>query len=462
MKFRKFLEELERRGELRRVKREVDIKFESTAILKRAEREKGPAIFFEKLKGYPQKSMVGNLFSTEERIALAMGAREGIPPRKAAAERLMELYAAVPQAVRPPKLVETSPAKEVILKEDFDVMREIPVPTHCEKDGGPYIAAGVVIAKHPDTGERIVQIIEMQVKGKNRIAISPVLPLMPQAFARAEEMRKPLEIAIAIGVEPALLLAAATAPEIAALDKYELASLFSGEPLEIVRAETVDLEIPADAEFVIEGEVIPGAREDMGPYGDYLRTYYWVESKPVIKVKTITMRKEPIYQDILADGLETVLLVALPNEVELLRKLKSLFPFVEDVYLTRSSSSHHAIISVRKMRDEDIRPLINWTLASATLVKHLIVIDADDVDPTNPDEVEWALVTRVRADKDVVITPGFYGSPLDPSSEKGFWTKMGIDATRPLTIPRERFEKSDVPSEVKRKVEEGWEDYFKE
>jgi 2,5-furandicarboxylate decarboxylase 1 len=284
--------------------------------------------------------------------------------------------------------------------------------------------------------------------------------MMPQAFQRAEELNAPLEIAIVIGIDPELMLASCSPSEFAGADKYELAGALRGAPLEVVKCKTVDLEVPSTAEFVIEGEVIPHERVEMGPFGDYFRTYYWKEMKPVIAVKAITHRQEPIYQALLADGNECINLIAIPVEMGLYNNLKKIFPFVTQVYLPRSSSAHHIFISIKKFREEDSKNLLYHILSNPFLPKLAVVVD-DDIDISDFKAIDWAIATRVQADKDVIIMPGLSGSPLDPSAGPGgVTTRMGIDATRTLTISKERYERSDVPDEVRKKIDALWNNLF--
>jgi len=360
-----------------------------------------------------------------------------------------------------PQLVSGGAVQEIVVVDHLDVLETVPVLTHCEKDGGPYISAGMVVVKYPETDNRTMQLVEMQVKGPCQIAISPVTPMMPQAFQRAEELNIPLEIAVVIGIEPALMLASCSPADFAGADKYVLAGALKGSPIELVRCKTVDIEVPATAEFVIEGKVAPHERIEMGPYGDYFRTYYWQEMKPFFSVTAITHRHEPIYQSLLADGYECIILIAIPIEMGLYNNLKKAFPYVKQVYLPRSSNGHHAFIAMKKFREEDSKNLLYHVLSNPFLPKHAIVVD-DDIDPSDFRAVDWALASRVQADRDVIIMPGLSGSPLDPSAGPGgVTTRMGIDATRSLAIPKERYQRSNVPEAVRGKIDAMWGELFK-
>ena len=460
MEYRELLKNLEKAGGLKRVKREVDTVFEMTGIMKKLEMENGPAVLFEKIKGHEGISVAGNLFSTKERIAFSMGAGDDLPAvRNSLSDLLIPKFEKVREVSGLCQVVKTGPVRDVVLKVDKADVSKLPVLTHCEKDGGPYIGAGVVVARDPETNMRSIQVIEIQVKGPRKLNISPVSPPIVFSYAKAEKMGKPLEVAIVIGVDPEIMLAACAPSDMAEMDKYEIAAAFKGETLNLVRCETVSLEVPANAEIVIEGKILPEIREDMGPVGDYLKTYYWREKKPVIEISAITHRESPIYQGLLFDGKETAFLIAIPGEIALLKNLGRVFPSVRGVYITpNSGGAHHAIVSMQKRMDEEARSLILYLLSTFAL-KHVVVVDAD-IDIFNLEEVEWAIAIRVQADKDVIIIPGMHAIPLDPSAESSITAKMGIDATRSLKVPAERYLKSDVPRDIKEKIVREWEKYF--
>jgi len=463
LEFREFIKHLEDFGELKRIKKEVDVKYEITAVMKKAERENGPALLFENVKGYKGMTVVGNLYTTEGRVAIGVGAKReelDAAPKAVIQEVVRPLFEVAKGKLKEPTVVKTGFVKDVVVTKNPDVLKTVPVIAHCEKDGGSYISAGMVIGRFPETGERVIQLIEMQVKGPNQLAISPVTPMFSEAYKVAENLNQKLEVAVVIGIDPDLMLAACCPAEFAGADKYMLAGALRGEPLKLVKCETVDLEVPANAEFVIEGEMPPHERTDMGPYGDYFKTYYWKEKKPYINVKAITHRENPVYQDILADGRECALLLCIPAEIDVLKSLKETFPYVKEVYIPRTSASHHVIISMKKYTNMDAKAVIYRVLSSSFIAKHCIVVD-EDIDVSNWDDVDWAIVSRVQADKDIIVIPELYGSPLDPSIKSGFTTaKMGVDATIDLTVPKERYERSDVPKDVKEKVEKEWSKYF--
>lgn len=457
MDYRDFLVSLEKMEELKRVKKKkVDPRFEMAAVMKRLEREEGPAVLFEAVKGHPGMSVAANLFSTRKRIAFSIGA-EG---ERFVAQSIISKMEKAPEEAKACRIVKSGSVKDVVNTGKKASLSKLPILTHCEKDGGPYISAGVVVSKDPESKKRAIQVIEIHVKGPQKLNISPVTPPILFSYAKAEEKNKALETAIVIGVDPEIMLAACAPSAIAAgMDKFEIAGAFKGEPVDLVKCETVDLEVPANAEIVIEGAILPKVREDMGPYGDYLKTYYWKEKKPVMKISAITHRKNPIYQALLCDGIETPLLLAIPFEISLLKNLPLQFPFVREVHVTTNSGGfHHAVVSIKKRMDEDARYLILHLLSNFVL-KHVVVVD-DDIDVFNLNDVEWAITCRVQADKDVILIPNMTAIPLDPSAREGITAKMGIDATRSLKVPAERYERSDVPKKIREKVDREWNKYF--
>jgi 2,5-furandicarboxylate decarboxylase 1 len=183
----------------------------------------------------------------------------------------------------------------------------------------------------------------------------------------------------------------------------------------------------------------------------------------VVNISAISHRRDAIYQDILADGDETGLLVKVSAEIDLLKSLKAAFPMVRRIHITLSSTLHHTILSVGKTRDADIKPLLYHMLSlPGSLFSKLIIVVDGDIDVTNPEEVEWAIASTVQADRDVLILPGLKGIPLNPCvGAEGICTNMGVDATRPLSIPAEKFERSDVPRGVKEKIEREWAQLFR-
>lgn len=434
---RSFIKKIEDEGELARVREEVDPRFEAAAVLKRLDEQRGPAVMFEKVKGFKVPA-VGNLCGTRSRLAKAIGVKE-----QEAIFRYMEAL----EKPRPCKLVAGGPVKESVESGKIEVGRVLPVLTHHEKDAGPYITSGVLIYKNPETGVRAESIHRLQVKGDIKLGVFIASMPLLSYYSRAEASKRPLEVAVAIGLEPALMLASVAEVPVG-FDKFDLASSLRGGDLDLVKCEAVDVEVPSSAEFVVEGEFSLGVYEEEGPFGE--TSGYYVKAKsPFITVKAITHREKPIYQAILPESMDAVNLIALPTEASIYRAVRNIVPTVVNVCMT---SFLHAVISIRKRYD--------WEPNSAILpallcfhIKHVVVVD-EDVNIFNPREVEWAIATRVQGDRGIMVFRGLPGTKIDPSSDDGLTAKMGVDATKPLDAPPKRFEKIRIPGEEKIRIED--------
>jgi 2,5-furandicarboxylate decarboxylase 1 len=332
-------------------------------------------------------------------------------------------------------------------------LRDLPIPVHHEKDSGAYITAGVLIAKHPATGIRNLSIHRLQVSGKNKLGILMLPRHLMRLYKLAEENNEPLEVAIAIGLDPLLLLAsqALTPPD---CDELDIAGSLYGKPIKLVKAESVDLEVPAEAEIVLEGRLLPEVREMEGPFGEYPKYYGPASPKPVIELTAMTSRRKPIYQTIVPASMEHLLLGGIPREGGLLQLVKSAVPTTCGVHLTPGGvCRYHAVISIDKQNEGEAKNAIFAAFASCQEMKHVVVVDRD-VNIYDPVEVEWAIATRCQASRDVLVVPRASGNKLDPSSDDGVSDKMGIDATIPLEANPERFEKIRIPGEDQLLLEE--------
>lgn len=421
---REFIAHLEERGDLLRVKKPVDPKFEIAAYIRKSSDRRGPAIYFENVKGF-DIPIVGGVFATRERGFLALESTPGTYVNKflSALERLI-----------PPRLVATGPCKEVIHKgKDVD-LRTLPVPIFSEKDGGPFITVGLVISKDPETGQKNTSIYRMQVKGPNRLGL--MAQQLLRQLSRSEAKGRGLPVAIAIGTDPVLPFATQwQAPY--GTDEMELAGALRGEAVEVVKAETVDLEVPSTAEIVIEGTILPNVREEEGPFGEVSGYYTPVYPKPVIEVSAITHRKNPIYQAALT-GMpmtENHVLKQLPMEATYTWELKRQHPGVTAVHFPAAGTvGFIVVIAIKQTQEFEARNVIATMLGSRRN-KIIIVVD-DDVDITDMEKVLWAVATRSQPDEDIIIFPRLVGSAMDPSVRKlKLSSGLGIDATKPFGQP---------------------------
>ena len=440
---RGWMDVLQQEGILKTVRREVSLEYELAALGKKAD---GKYTLLFNNVGQNNMPVITGTAGSRASFAKAVG----VP-----AEELVTAFAKAQANPRDCVLVEpsTAPIKEEIT---FDVdLTKLPIPVHHEKDGGPYLTAAVLIAKDPKTGVRNLSIHRLQVLGPKKLGIL-ILPRHLHHFSRAAENEdKPLEIALAIGLDPILLLASqAIAP--LGFDEYTIASALYDKPLELVKCETVDLEVPAQAEIVLEGRLVPKAREIEGPFGEYPKYYGPASLRPVVELTAMTTRKNPIFQTIVPATMEHMLLGAIPREGGMLQIIKGAVPNACAVHLTPGGTCrYHAVISIDKQHEGEAKNAMFAAFASSQEVKRVVVVDKD-VDIFDPIDVEWAIATRCQAGRDVFIVERALGNKLDPSSDDGISDKMGIDATVPLEGDPFRFERIRIPRENQLNLE----DYF--
>jgi len=433
---RGFLSDLD--GDLLRVRQEFDPKHEIAALLR--ETQDGPAVLFENVRGYPGARVVGNVMASRRRMARALETTESdLAPTYMQRTR---------RSVPPVATKGPAPAQEVVHRTPADLLGILPVLTHYERDAAPFITCGVVLATDPETGRRGMGIHRMMVKGGNKLGIFLANPPLSQFLDRAEAVGKPLEIAVALGVDPATLVAAVVKVGPLGPDKMEIAGALRGAPVELVKAATVDVQVPANAEIIVEGKVLPGVREQEGPFGENTG-YYFSNVSPVVEVSAITHRREFIYQGLCPWTADVDTLLSLAQGAESLAQLRSLVHGVTDLDLTAGTCGFSAVIAVRGCAPAEVRRLIGLALNLDRRLKSVTVVD-DDVDIRNPREVAWALATRFQPDRDTVIMSGLEGYVIDPSTgERGIGSKMGFNATRGQG---QAFDKVTIPPEAARKA----------
>jgi UbiD family decarboxylase len=435
MSLRTFLKEMEKKGEVIHVKEEVSPRFEASSIMKAF--DKGPIISFDKVKGHKTK-VVANICGTRQRICYALKTNPE------------NIYSKLTEAWRypaRPKIVEDSPAKEVAEKVDLS---KLPVLTHFERDAGPYITSAIVSARSPDGKMENVSVHRLQVLDKTRLAIRLVPRHLYRLWQMAKEEGKDLEVAIAIGLHPAVLLAASS-PVPFGVSEFDVANRLLGNRLRLTKGENVNAYAPADAELILEGVISTKKEVIEGPLVDITGTYDAQRSQPVVELKGMLHREDFIYQALLPSGMEHKLLMGLPREALIWEAVSRTVPHVKAVNLPNGGCGWlHVVMSIEKQTDGDSKNALMAAFGAHPSLKHAIVVDTD-IDVYNPEEVEWAIATRFQADEDLVIIPHARGSTLDPSANQttGLTTKLGIDATRPLNKPREKFERARIPIDKK-------------
>ena len=314
---------------------------------------------------------------------------------------------------------------------------------HFEQDAGRYITSGVIIAKHPKEKWVNLSFHRLQYKSPRKFGISlHSRGHLWEYFNESEKMGKDLEVAIIIGMHPAFLIGAASSLPIEVSEMDVVGSIL-GHSLNVVKGKTVDLEVPSDAEIILEGKILNGVLEDEGPFGEYTRHSSDRSTRNVVEISALTHRSNYMYLDISPGGSKDHLNLGLiQKEAELLRKLKQIMPEVRSLHFPTSGTMYHCYVSIEKQRSSDGRRAALLVLALDPYVKMSIAVDRD-IDITDESQVLWALATRVQPREDDTIIENMTCNLLDPSSSKeGTSSKIAIDATRPanwsatlLTLP---------------------------
>jgi 2,5-furandicarboxylate decarboxylase 1 len=418
---RGFLTALEASGDLHRVKRTVDPRFEIASVL--SLRKHGPAQLFERVGDYATP-VLGNLLNSRERFARALGV---------ARQELHDLCLSALRDPVPPVMVEQGPAGEIALQAGVDLARFLPVPTWFEREGGPYITAGVIVAKDPRTGRRNVSIARLRLEGPTRlmagVAHNHHLHVLAQ---KAREAGRPLEIAVAIGNHPAVLLASQMYVDLGD-DEFSIAGGLLREPLQLLKCRTVDLEVPAEAEIVLEGLLRPDELIEEGPVSEFPGFYVSYGPGFGVDIACLTQRADAIYQAVLPGfAPEHCLLGAVAIEAVLSWKLQRVIPSVRKVFVTEGGMGRlHAIISMHRPRPGEGKRAVLLAMGQINLLKLVIVVE-DDVDAEDWHQVEWSLAARFRGHEDLIVLPGVKADRCDPVQEDLVVTKIGmIAATRP-------------------------------
>ena len=354
----------------------------------------------------------------------------------------------------------SAPCQEIQIQKP-DLQKLLPIPTHSEHDYGPYITAGLVIARNPSTGKQNVSINRIQVHSADRLGILMLPRHLFAFFKQAEKNNQHLDVAIVIGVDPLTLLASQAIAPIDH-DELEIAGALHGKALDVVKCKNSEIRVPANAEMVIEGRILPNEKELEGPFGEFPKYYSARENREVIQVDLLTHRKNPIYHTIIPAEMEHLLLGAIPRESTLLSHLQRSFQGVMDVHLSIGGvARYHLYIKLKKSHEGQPKNVIMAAFGAHYDIKQVIVVD-DDVDVHQPQQVEWAVATRFQAHRDLLVIEGAQGSILDPSTtvdwmgetgdmvppnQQGLSSKMGLDATRPMNYQEHVFTRVRIPGE---------------
>ena len=416
------------------ISREIDPAFEITAMTVKLEQEakRRPVILFEKVKGTPFPVLT-NLHAGRWRLATAI---------RSAPEKMQRAYLQAMEKPIAPKIAATAPVKDVIRAGEQVDLYQLPQILHHEEDAGPYITAAISFAKDPNGSTWNCAYNRLMIKSRNTTSIHLTLGKHLWEFQRiAEAQGRALPVAFAVGVHPAIALGCLA---IGSIDEDERAIMggLLGEPLELVKCETSDVLVPAHAEMIIEGEILPHQRTAEGPFGEFTGYSLGEREREVLKVRAITHWRNAIFQDISVGHLDHLMLSTTPIEANLYRAVRAMVPSVKAV---RIPAPFTVYVSIEKKTEGQGKNAILAVLGADLYMKHVIVVD-HDIDIFNDQRVQWAVGTRCQADRDVMIVSNVGGSDLDPSDSKdGVTAKMGIDATaKPLLgsfTPRHRVPK---------------------
>ena len=476
---RDFIETLEKAGELKRITAPVDPNLEITEICDRTLKRQGPALLFENPVGY-SIPVLGNLFGTPKRVAMAMGQddvsslrdvgkllaflKEPEPP--AGWKDLLEKAPKFKNALYlTPKEVKNPPCQEVVIRgEDVD-LASLPIQTCWPEDVGPLVTWPLVITKGPNKQRQNLGIYRMQLLGRNKL-IMRWLAQRGGALDFREWQEKhpgqPFPVSVAIGADPATILGTVT-PVPDTLSEYGFAGLLRGSKTEVAKSLTNDLQVPASAEFVLEGHIAPDDMADEGPFGDHTGYYNEVDRFPVFTVTTITHRRDPIYHSTYTGRPpdEPAILGVALNEV-FVPILQKQFPEIVDFYLPPEGCSYRiAVVSMKKQYAGHAKRVMMgvWSFLRQFMYTKFIIVTDEDVDVRNWQDVIWAMTTRMDAVRDSVIienTPIDYLDFASPVS--GLGSKIGFDATNkfPAETTREWGRPISMSDEVKAKVDRMW------
>lgn len=427
----------------------------------RPTRVNGPAMLFHKVKGHPGASVLIGLLASRERVGLLLGCEK---------ERLGQLFCECAKAPVMPVVSEApAPCQEVVYRaddEDFDLFRLIPAPTNTPVDAGPYITMGMCYATHPDTGLSDVTIHRLCIQSKDELSVflQPGSRHIGAMAERADELGKPLPISISIGVDPAIEIGSCFEPPTTPLGFNELsiAGALRGRPVELHRCVSIEENAIANAEYVIEGEILPGVKvvEDQNSHTGYAMPefpgYNGRASSEcrLIRVKAVTTRRNPIMQTVIGPSEEHVNLAGIPTEASIYNMIEKALPGkVTNVYAHPSGGGKYmAILQCRKTVHTDEgkqRQAALLAFSAFPELKHVILVD-EDVDLFDTRDVLWAMNTRFQGDRDIITIPGVRCHPLDPSAspeydpsitDKGISCKTIFDCTAPFHL-KERFRRA--------------------
>jgi 2,5-furandicarboxylate decarboxylase 1 len=411
--------------------------FPTALVLELEKRQRFPVLWLEQPRGFDMP-VVSNLFADRGRIARMAGVAPG---------QFNAAWLKAEANPIPPRIVPAGPVQEVVFAGSEVDAGQLPISRHFTQDAGRYISSGILVCKDPDTGVRNLSYQRMQLKARDRFGVSlHSRGHIWEHLSRSEARGRNLEVAVVIGAHPAVYLAAG-AKVAMEVDEYDLAGALLGQPVDLVRCRTIDVEVPAEAEIVLEGEILANVHEPEGPFGEYTGYSTSRSTQNVFMVKVITRRQKPIYLDLIPGySTEHLLLARVAKEAHVFERLREMVPTLKAINYPKSGTHFHAYLSLKKTAEGQARHALVLLFGLDPYVKFAVAVD-EDIDVFNESEVFWALATRFQADTDMFTVPKVFCNRLDPSSVDGMSAKLGLDATAPLqwdvertTLPPEALE----------------------
>ncbi|MFQ5682669.1 MAG: UbiD family decarboxylase [Candidatus Binatia bacterium] len=464
---REYVAALEKQGKLFRISKEVDKDWEISAVSKLVFRkipdELRPALLFENVKGYSIPVVTGVLGASRQVYAIALETSLNF-------EEIFRRWSKAQTEPIPPILKESGPCQEEVFIGDSVDLYRLPVPTWTvPHDPSPYFTSPYVISRDPETGKRNVGTYRLQLKGKHKTGIyfGNNLQDLRRIIEKYERQNLPTPVAVVLGADPVIGLTSVSKVAFG-LDELAVAGGLRGKAVEVVKCKTSDLEVPATAEIILEGEIPPGVREEEGPFGEYAGYMSRGGSSFVIEAKCMTTRRDPIFQAFVSQmpPSESSCIRGFGFGVPIYKKLKhDLGLPISDLHLkTAGGSTAYLVISMKKEHDGQPKQAIWGAWAALPRFGKFTVVVDDDIDVRDPFAVDWAMSFRVQPARDILIAPGTLSVPLDPSvpvegpvsdERRALGSKIGIDATKKHDFPAVAF----PPKEHILEVERRWQEY---
>jgi 2,5-furandicarboxylate decarboxylase 1 len=418
--------------EILRIEKEVDPKFELSAVMHKVQRAGlAPLQIFQNVRGYDMP-VLANLWGSRKLIAAAL---------ETTVDQARARTAAAEDNLMPTRSVGSGPVQDIVITGDaIDLMRELPIVTHCEQDSGPFICPGVLLMRNPDTSIVNFGMYRHQVHERNVLGASLGPPSHgAHIFRKAEARGEDVEVVLALGHHPAMGIASQHSGSID-VSELEVMGGLLGEPVEMVPCKTVDLEVPAFAEIAIEGKLKAGVRRQDAPFGEFTWYYGGPRMNAVIEVTAITRRRDALFHDLYNVGNEHVLLMCAGLEPSVYRCVKTAVPQVREVYMPLGGVGTVVYVQIKKEYDGLGKNTAIAALSAHAFISTAVVVD-EDVNVFSEDEVMWAISTRCNPERQFVMIPEAHVCRLDPSSysfasrgQGGLKTKLAIDATKPVEI----------------------------